>query len=170
MNREIEQKYTPPVWAPIAKKRMRKVGLKQKDLVEVFNVASDSSVGHYFRGRRNASIIQVVALADCLDLSMDELMDRTVVHGNANISSQPSMISGAGTVKVPTEIASGGGDIVDSFEITPDQEHILEFTSRPENKEFTIGLIKIINSTSKNKTVKNITNISDRVQDKHNSK
>ena len=63
-----------PVWAVNAKKILKSRGIKLKELVDVFCVASDSSVGHYFNGRRGASIEQIKALSDFLGVSIDYLM------------------------------------------------------------------------------------------------
>lgn len=67
------KKPTPPAWAHVAKLKMQQLGLIQEDLVDVFDVKTRGAVGHYFSGRRKISSDQLIALADKLKLSADNL-------------------------------------------------------------------------------------------------
>lgn len=67
------KKPTPPVWAAVAKQRMRELNLVQEDLLAVFNVKTRGAVGHYLSGRRKISSDQLIALCDELGLSVDDI-------------------------------------------------------------------------------------------------
>lgn len=58
-----------PEWAVRAERLMKQHGLIQEDLLDAFGVTTRGAVGHYFRGRSQASIEHLEALAKLLDTS-----------------------------------------------------------------------------------------------------
>ena len=63
-----------PVWAVNAAKQMKKIGLQQTALLEVFNVKTAGAIGHYFNGRREPSLDSLLKLAETLNMSISELV------------------------------------------------------------------------------------------------
>ena len=66
-------------WYEKAKRLMADKNIKQKDLINVLGVATRGAVGHYLTGRRNLTHIQLKAMCEKLDCSMDELMDDSAI-------------------------------------------------------------------------------------------
>ena len=67
-------------WYEFAKQLMKEQGLKQADLMPVFDVATRGAVGHYLSGRRSVTAEQFKALADRLGVSMDDLFSAKLTH------------------------------------------------------------------------------------------
>lgn len=63
-----------PEWAEIASKRMKALGLKQGDLLEVFDVTTSSAVNHYFSGRRKVPHKGFVRLSEKLGMRLQDLL------------------------------------------------------------------------------------------------
>ena len=53
---------------------MSKKGIKQKDLLKVFEVETRGAVGHYLTGRREPSVNQLKKFADFLGMKLEELI------------------------------------------------------------------------------------------------
>ncbi|NSY32282.1 XRE family transcriptional regulator [Pseudoalteromonas sp. JC28] len=58
-------------WVATAKKRMKDLGLKQCDLLDVFGVTTRGAVGHYFSGRQPINVDQLEALSKKLGIRID---------------------------------------------------------------------------------------------------
>lgn len=65
---------TTPPWSVRAQARMRELKLTQNHLIPVFGVTTRGAVGHYFTGRRDPTVEQMIALARTLNMSLDELL------------------------------------------------------------------------------------------------
>ncbi len=61
-------------WFTRAARQMKVLGITQEDLMPLFKVTTRGAVGHYLTGRRDPPISVLVALADRLDLSLDDLL------------------------------------------------------------------------------------------------
>ncbi|MCF2826805.1 XRE family transcriptional regulator [Pseudoalteromonas sp. JC28] len=61
-------------WAKAVQAIMKKKGIKQRDLMEVFDVRSQGAVSHYFSGRNNLSGEQIKRLTSFLGV------DESVFH------------------------------------------------------------------------------------------
>ncbi|MBQ4836070.1 helix-turn-helix domain-containing protein [Pseudoalteromonas luteoviolacea] len=62
-------------WAKEAQSLMRSKGIKQKDLIDVFEVNSQGGVSHYFAGRYTPSEEQLERLAAVLDVGKNHFLD-----------------------------------------------------------------------------------------------
>lgn len=71
---EVEAESVAPAWSGPAKRRMQERGLTQQDLINVFDVRTRGAVGHYFRGRRQASMEQLRRLSEELDLDLTAMV------------------------------------------------------------------------------------------------
>ncbi|KZN46014.1 helix-turn-helix domain-containing protein [Pseudoalteromonas luteoviolacea] len=58
-----------PAWVQPIQAVMKKKGVKQRDLMSVFNVNSQGAVSHYFSGRNKLSDKQMTEFADFLGIS-----------------------------------------------------------------------------------------------------
>ncbi|ODB41088.1 hypothetical protein BB427_11390 [Pseudoalteromonas sp. BMB] len=58
-------------WVAAAKKRMKALGIKQCDLLDVFGVTTRGAVGHYFSGRQSINVKQLEALSKKLGTRID---------------------------------------------------------------------------------------------------
>jgi SOS-response transcriptional repressor LexA len=65
-------------WHDFAKGLMADKKIKQDDLIGVLGVKTRGAVGHYLSGRRVPSAEQLIALANKLDITFDELMNCTI--------------------------------------------------------------------------------------------
>ncbi|HHZ71243.1 MAG TPA: XRE family transcriptional regulator [Methylococcaceae bacterium] len=81
-----------PVWANNAKAKMTSMNLKYKDILHLFDVTTTDAIGHYFNGRREPNISNLLSLADFLNISTDELFldntklqERKTFKGGANL-------------------------------------------------------------------------------------
>ena len=80
---------------------MSKKGIKQKDLLKVFEVETRGAVGHYLTGRREPSVNQLQNFADFLGMKLEELIQeekqiKSTVEYNSlenNQNNLPSYIS-----------------------------------------------------------------------------
>lgn len=61
-------------WAKAVQAIMKKKGIKQRDLMEVFDVRSQGAVSHYFSGRNNLSNEQIAKLTEFLGV------DESIFH------------------------------------------------------------------------------------------
>lgn len=75
-----------PGWALRARQVMKEQKLNQGDLLDVFGVSTRGAVGHYFRGRRKATLVQIHSLASKLGLSLDYLVSGV---GDVGAGSEP---------------------------------------------------------------------------------
>lgn len=64
---------TQPAWLKKVKFLMKEKGIKQQDLMEIFGVSSQGAVSHYFSGRNKTSDEQLKALANFLDVDVEQL-------------------------------------------------------------------------------------------------
>jgi transcriptional regulator with XRE-family HTH domain len=62
-------------WRTKAKALMADQKIKQKDLLDVFNVSTRGAIGHYLKGRRQPCVEQLNALAIKLGCSINELIE-----------------------------------------------------------------------------------------------
>lgn len=62
-----------PKWATNAEVLMRRNGIQQGDLLEVFGVTTKGAIGHYFNGRREPSLNGLIKLSEFLNISMSQL-------------------------------------------------------------------------------------------------
>ena len=62
-------------WAKAAQSLMRQKGVKQKDLIELFDVSTQGAVSHYFSGRYEATHQQLKKLAQRLDVEENYFID-----------------------------------------------------------------------------------------------
>lgn len=104
------------------------LGIKQQDLTKTFGVKTRGSVGHYLRGRRTPSLDQIVALANCLRMSLDELL--TGRHGPDTVqvaSDEPK----PGYIRLPQyEAVSGGEGAVVFGEVVRELDVAIEWASK----------------------------------------
>ena len=61
-------------WYDRAKRRMREIKVTQEALVKPLSVETRGAVGHYLSGRRDPTPDQLIALAQALRMSLDELL------------------------------------------------------------------------------------------------
>ena len=64
---------TSPEWANNAKAKMDSLNLKYKDILHLFDVSTTDAIGHYFNGRREPNIANILSLAVFLNISTEEL-------------------------------------------------------------------------------------------------
>jgi transcriptional regulator with XRE-family HTH domain len=64
-------------WRIKAKALMAAKNIRQKDLLDVFNVSTRGAIGHYLKGRRQPCIEQLNALATKLGCTINELLEDT---------------------------------------------------------------------------------------------
>lgn len=64
---------TQPTWLNKVKFLMKEKGLKQQDLMQIFGVTSQGAVSHYFSGRNKTTDEQLLALANFLDVDVEQL-------------------------------------------------------------------------------------------------
>ncbi|AXT32514.1 helix-turn-helix domain-containing protein [Pseudoalteromonas tunicata] len=63
-------------WALKAKEQMKSLGVKQEDLLEVFEVTTRGAVGHYFTGRSDITIRQLKRLSEFLGVYLEYSDDK----------------------------------------------------------------------------------------------
>lgn len=63
-----------PQWARIAEGLMKDQNLTQEALIDTFQVTTRGSVGHYFKGRRQPTIDQIMRLAKRLGVTTSQLV------------------------------------------------------------------------------------------------
>lgn len=64
---------TQPTWLNKVKFLMKEKGVKQQDLMQIFGVTSQGAVSHYFSGRNKTTDEQLLALANFLDVDVEQL-------------------------------------------------------------------------------------------------
>lgn len=74
MKKMTDQQPVKPKWAYIAESVMSARKITQEDLLPVFGKKTRGAIGHYFRGRRQPDINQMIALAKFLKLTLSELV------------------------------------------------------------------------------------------------
>ena len=72
-----KQPQEPPVWAEKATRIMREKNIERVHLLELLEVKSVASVGHYFSGRTKLSLTQLIKFADFLGTTASELLGET---------------------------------------------------------------------------------------------
>ncbi|MCG7546971.1 hypothetical protein [Pseudoalteromonas sp. Of7M-16] len=66
---------TPPPWVKTVQSVMKKQGVKQRDLLHIFNVKSQGAVSHYFSGRNSLSKNQIDDLSKFLGISRNVFLE-----------------------------------------------------------------------------------------------
>jgi SOS-response transcriptional repressor LexA len=106
-------------WYERAKARMEELGLKQRDLIDVFGVETRGAVGHYLSGRRKPKPDQLAALAAKLEWSLDRLMygrENPRLEGTKLTNIQP-VVEIKGAVPLISWVRAGQWcEAVDQFE------------------------------------------------------
>lgn len=74
MPSDVDRPPATPAWASIAKGLMRDQGITQEDLLPVMEVETRGAIGHYFTGRRDPTIQQLMALAKKLGVTTSQLV------------------------------------------------------------------------------------------------
>ena len=70
---ELIQGMSKPKWAINAEVHMKRNGIQQGDLLDVFGVTTKGAIGHYFNGRREPSLNGLIELSELLNISMSQL-------------------------------------------------------------------------------------------------
>ncbi len=70
----LDEQMSKPQWAINAKAKMKKIGLTQAKLLNLFEVTTPGAVGHYFNGVREPKIDHIIALSKELDMPISELL------------------------------------------------------------------------------------------------
>lgn len=73
MEKSTEKQIVKPAWAVIAESLMDAKNITQEDLIPVFDKKTRGAIGHYFTGRRQPDINQLLSLAKFLEVSLSEL-------------------------------------------------------------------------------------------------
>lgn len=68
-----EESLTKPIWAQIAQKRMKLLGISQQELSEMIGLKTVGAIGHWFNGRRTPSLKNIELLAECLNIPLTDL-------------------------------------------------------------------------------------------------
>lgn len=73
MKKTDAKAFEKPRWAYIAESIMEERGITQESLVPVFGKKTRGAIGHYFTGRRQPDVNQLLALAKHFGISLSEL-------------------------------------------------------------------------------------------------
>lgn len=87
-------------WRDRAKARMAEQRVGHADLVDLFGVKTRGAVSHYLGGRNEPPLEAIVALADRLGMSLDELLRGNASAPAPSQSGRPDFEKIAGVVRV----------------------------------------------------------------------